>query len=79
MIGAEVENAIYSEAQKKLRWHSFKNCDPDALFALFTQPQPLTTFEFMKQLGSEAGVFAKYMKGATFMIPTPNCSIKWCR
>ncbi len=76
MIGAEMENAIYSKAQKKLRWHSFKNCDPDALFALFTQPQPdldnLTTFEFMKQLGSEAGVFAKYMKGATFMIPTPK-------
>lgn len=76
MIGGEVQNATYSEAQKKLRWHSFKNCDPDTLFALFTQPQTdlenLTAFEFMKQLGSGAGVFAKYMKGATFMIPTPR-------
>jgi len=76
MIGGEVQHAIYSEAQKKLRWHSFKNCDPDTLFALFTQPQVdidnLSVFEFMKQLGSEAGVFAKYMKGATFMIPTPR-------
>ena len=76
MIGAEVQNAIYSPAHKKLRWHSFKNEDPDVLFKLFIQPQPdinnLTAFEFMKQLGSEAGVFAKYMKGATFMIPTPK-------
>lgn len=76
LIGAEVQNTIYSEAHKKLRWHSFKNCDPDTLFALFTQPQTdldnLTAFEFMKQLGSEAGVFARYMKGATFMIPTPK-------
>jgi type I restriction enzyme M protein len=26
----------------------------------------------MKQLGSGAGIFAQYMKGATFMIPTPK-------
>ena len=26
----------------------------------------------MKQLGSDVGVFAKFMKGATFMIPTPR-------
>jgi len=26
----------------------------------------------MKQLGSDVGVFAKFMKGATFMIPTPK-------
>ena len=46
----------------------------------------LTVFEFMKQLGDDGddkegdnsnsnantGVFAKYMKGATFMIPTPR-------
>ena len=76
IIGIEVSNATYSPAQKKLRWSSFINEDPENLFKLFTQPQAdldnLTAFEFMKQLGSEAGVFAKYMKGATFMIPTPK-------
>ncbi len=76
MVGIPLTRAIYSPAHKKLRWHSFRNEDPDTLFALFTQPQPdidnLTAFEFMKQLGSEAGVFAQYMKGATFMIPTPK-------
>ncbi|CAA6822127.1 MAG: Type I restriction-modification system, DNA-methyltransferase subunit M (EC, partial [uncultured Thiotrichaceae bacterium] len=76
MMGIEMQNPIYSPSHKKLRWHSFKNEDPENLYALFTQPQSdidnLTAFEFMKQLGSEAGVFAQYMKGATFMIPTPR-------
>ena len=76
MIGIELQNPIYSTAQKKLRWSSFKNEDPDSLYTLFTQPQidldNLTAFEFMKQVGSKAGVFARYMKGATFMIPTPK-------
>lgn len=76
MLGIPVSNPIYSEAHKAFRWHSFKNLDPESLFALFTQPQVdsdnLTTFEHMKQLGSDAGVFAKFMKGATFMIPTPR-------
>ena len=74
MIGIVVKNPIYSEAHQAFRWHRFKNADPETLFALFTQPQidsdNLTTFEHMKQLGSEVGVFAKFMKGATFMIPT---------
>jgi type I restriction enzyme M protein len=76
IMGTEISHALYSPAQKKLRWSSFKNEDPANLYALFTQPQAdldnLTVFEFMKQLGSEAGVFAQYMKGATFMIPTPK-------
>lgn len=76
VMGIAVENPIYTPAQKKLRWSSFKDEDPENLFALFTQPQAdldnLTAFELMKQLGSEAGVFAQYMKGATFMIPTPR-------
>ena len=76
LIGISVQNPIYTEAHKKFRWHTFKHLDPEALFALFTQPQAdsgnLTTFEHMKQLGSDVGVFAKFMKGATFMIPTPR-------
>ena len=76
LIGTEVENPIYKPEYQKLRWNSFKDEDPEAMFALFTQPQKdmddLTAFELMKQLGTEAGVFAQYMKGATFMVPTPR-------
>jgi type I restriction enzyme M protein len=74
MIGTEVENPLYTEAQKGLRWHVFKNEDPEVMFDLFVKPQvdDLTIFDHMKQVGSVAGVFAEYMKGATFMIPTPR-------
>ena len=76
IVGISVQNPIYTEAHKKFRWHHFKNLEPESLFSLFTQPQidsdNLTTFEHMKQLGTEVGVFASFMKGATFMIPTPR-------
>jgi type I restriction enzyme M protein len=67
-------NPIYTEAQKDLRWSSFKNKDPQTMFDLFTRPNVggETVFDHMKNVGDQAGVFAQYMKGATFMIPTPR-------
>jgi len=72
----KAQQPIYNKAQSKFRWNKFKDNDPETMFALFTQPQAdagnLTVFEHMKQLGSSAGIFAQYMKGATFMIQTPK-------
>ncbi|NHW59896.1 SAM-dependent DNA methyltransferase, partial [Escherichia coli] len=49
---------------------------PEVMFDIFTKPNPeidnLTAFDFMKTLGAVGGKFSEYMKGATFMIPTPN-------
>jgi type I restriction enzyme M protein len=74
MTGMAVKNAFYTKEQNHLRWNSFKNSDPETMFNLFTRAQQgeQTVFEHMKDLGSTAGAFAKYMKGATFMIPTPR-------
>lgn len=76
MVGGAVKQPIYDKAHSKFRWNKFKSEDPETMFALFTQPQAdadnLTVFEHMKQLGSGAGIFAQYMKGATFMIQTPK-------
>jgi len=76
LLGVEVKRTYYDEKHNKFRWHNFKNVDPETMFGLFTLPQEdadnLTTFEHMKQLGNEAGIFAQYMKGATFLIPTPK-------
>lgn len=76
MIGSTVTNPLFDEAHKQFRWNVFKNNDPETIFDLFTKPQVdvdnLTVFEHMKQLGKGAGVFATYMKGATFMIQTPK-------
>lgn len=74
LIKMPISNPVYTEAQKALRWSSFKNNDPQTMFDLFTKPtiDGLTVFEHMKQVGAKHGVFAKYMAGATFMIQTPK-------
>ncbi|CAM4172434.1 class I SAM-dependent DNA methyltransferase [Flavobacterium antarcticum] len=74
MIKKPISNVIFTEAQSELRWSSFKNKEPQAMFDLFTKltVDELSVFEHMKQVGDKVGVFAQYMKGATFMIPTPR-------
>jgi type I restriction enzyme M protein len=53
----------FTAEQQKWRWSSFKNIEPQAMFDLFTRPSVRTeVFEHMKEVGSEVGVFAKYMK-----------------
>lgn len=80
LLGTPLKSVLYTPAQQRFRWHSFVNKDPETMFGLFTKSQPdadnLTVFEHMKQLGTEAGqeagIFTQFMKGATFMIPTPK-------
>ncbi|GAL68327.1 type I restriction-modification system DNA-methyltransferase subunit M [Jejuia pallidilutea] len=76
LLGIPLENAFYSKKHEPLRWSSFKEKDPEVMFDLFTKPQreldDLTVFDFMKNIGKQGGVFAQYMKGAIFMIPTPK-------
>jgi len=76
LLGIPVEKPIYTKAQEGLRWSSFKEKEPETMFNLFTRPQKeiadLTVFDFMKNIGTQGGVFAQYMRGAIFMIPTPK-------
>ncbi|MCD8401858.1 type I restriction-modification system subunit M [Tenacibaculum finnmarkense] len=76
LLGISQAAKLYSEAQRPLRWSSFKEKDPEVMFDLFTKPQTaledLTVFDFMKNVGTQGGVFAKYMKGAIFMIQSPK-------
>jgi type I restriction enzyme M protein len=73
LMGLPISKPIYTEAQKSLRFSSFKNQDPEVMFDLFTKPQTaledLTAFSFMKTIGEKGGVFSQYMQGAMFMIP----------
>lgn len=74
VTGLPVQNPLYTEEEKELRWNSFKNKDPQAMFDLFTTKvvNNKSVFDHMKEVGDGAGVFAEYMKGATFMISTPK-------
>ena len=75
IAGIPIRNAVYTPNENELRWCNFKNKDPEVMFELFTkttEERPLTVFDHMRQVGEKAGVFALYMKGATFMIQTPR-------
>lgn len=69
-----IDNPIYTEIQKELRWNSFKNKDPEVMMDLFTKPlvDNMSVFDHMKNVGDKVGVFAKYMKDATFLITKPR-------
>lgn len=73
-VGIPVKNEIFTPSQKELRWSSFKNKDPEAMYNLFTKPmvEELTVFDHMKQVGHTAGIFADFMKNANFIISTPK-------
>lgn len=66
----KISNLIYAPDQNELRWSYFKNADPDVMFELFRKPGGV--FDFMKNYGDKDAAFTRFMKGATFMIPTPR-------
>ena len=66
----KIENPIYTQEQNELRWSYFKNTDPDVMFNLFKKENGV--FDFLKNMGATDSAFSTYMKGATFMMPTPR-------
>lgn len=74
LIKKSIANPIFTVKQQELRWSSFKNKDPETMLELFTKSKrgSLNIFEHMKQVGSTGGVFAQYMKDATFDIKKPR-------
>ncbi|MFZ6665631.1 type I restriction-modification system subunit M [Peijinzhouia sedimentorum] len=73
-MGIDKQLEFFTADQQNFRWSRFKDKDPETMYALFTRPDAngLTVFEHMKQMDKKAGAFAEFMKGATFMIPTPR-------
>lgn len=65
-----VENPIYTNEESDLRWKNFKDLSPETMFRMFTKEGGV--FDFMKGYGGKSASFNKFMKGATFMIPTPR-------
>lgn len=70
LLKMPIEDAIYQEGEQALRWSRFKNMDPEVMHKLFTQQDGV--FDFLRNVGNRSASFSKYMKGATFMIPTPR-------
>lgn len=65
-----IQEPIFRPDQDELRWSRFKDLDPELMFRLFTREGGV--FDFLRALSGGGSAFSKYMKGATFMIPTPR-------
>jgi type I restriction enzyme M protein len=65
-----ITDPIYQSNEEELRWSRFKNMDPEVMYRQFTKQDGV--FDFLKNVGSRSAAFSKFMKGATFMIPTPR-------
>lgn len=70
LLKKPIENPVYQESEYELRWSWFKNMDPEVMFRMFTKTDGV--FDFLRNIGNKSAAFSKFMKGATFMIPTPR-------
>lgn len=70
LLKKPIEEPIYTEAEYELRWSWFKNMDPEVMHKMFTKNEGV--FDFLRNVGNRSAAFSKFMKGATFMIPTPR-------
>jgi type I restriction enzyme M protein len=70
LLKQPLESPIFQPEEYPLRWSRFKDMDPENMFRLFTKESGV--FDFLRNSGNRSAAFSKYMKGATFMIPTPR-------
>jgi len=70
----EVVDPIFDEEHQNCRWSKFRHYEPEAMFKNMND----NVFPFIKE-GLSAGkdtAFAKYMKDALFLVPTPRVLVK---
>ena len=65
-----VQDSIYSEEHRELRWNVFKDKDPEQMFRLFRKEGGV--FDFIKNIGAKGGLFAATMRYANFDINSPK-------
>lgn len=66
-LNRSIENPVFDETpkQQNMRWSKFKDFAPIEMYKIVQED----VFPFIKNMGGEN--FAKYMKDAVFMIPSP--------
>ena len=74
IFGMEVEDPIFDAEHQNCRWHIFRNYDPETMFANMTN----SVFPFIKNdlSSGKDTAFARYMKDAIFLVPTPRVLVR---
>lgn len=71
LLGIE-HNGLFPADKPQLRWSNFSNMGPDEMFQVVSQE----VFPFIKTMGGEESAYARYLKDAIFVIPTPSLLAK---
>lgn len=63
-----IENPIFGNATRHLRWRELVQKDPKTMFGLMGSE----VFPWLQKLGGEGSTYGEHMRDARFTIPTPN-------
>jgi type I restriction enzyme M protein len=66
----KIQDPIFTDDQRELRWNVFKTNDPEKMYHLFRKEGGI--FDFIKNVGKKGGLFAETMKYANFEINSPK-------
>jgi len=66
----EIQDPIFTDEQRELRWNVFKSKDPEEMFRLFRKEGGV--FDFIKGIGKQGGLFAETIKYANFEVSSPK-------
>ena len=67
LLKKPIENSVFKRNQQKLRWSRFKDLEPEEMYRVFRDE----VFPFIKALNGTGSAYARFMKDAVFVIPTP--------
>ena len=68
-LGTEIAAPVFGSDQEHLRWSKFRDFDPQTMYKNMME----NVFPFMKNMHNDKdSAYYKYMKDATFMMPTPK-------
>ncbi|RBQ16258.1 DNA methyltransferase [Spongiactinospora rosea] len=72
LTGKPIENPVYTDDIKDLRWSVFKEKHPDQMYKTVADE----VFPWLRELGGKESTYSQHMKDARFTIPTPNLLTK---
>jgi type I restriction enzyme M protein len=70
LLKRPIEETIYQKKEFEFRWSHFKDNYPEVMYRLFTRER--SVFDFLRNVEPRSAAFSKFIKGVTFMIPTPR-------
>jgi type I restriction enzyme M protein len=70
--GTPIENPVYTDDTKAVRWSSFRELHPDHMIVVVRD----AVFPWLRTLGGDGTTYSQHMRDARFTVPTANLLTK---